>query len=122
MTRTTQKALQNAIKKKYGYIITLSQQQFYSESLDRVLDVTDICLTVPKWTIDTKGRRNRTQRKIKLFSAGNRVQTCLFLRDVLYYLDKKEIPTNNQKWEDIKASRRTYRVEVDKIYQEEAEE
>jgi hypothetical protein len=121
MTKTAEQALQRAIKIRHGYILTLSRQQFYSERLDKILDTIDICLNVPKYTIDTMGRKQKTQRKIKLFTASNKRQAALFLRDVLYYLDGKEIPTDSDFWEDAKAKKRTYRIEVDKIYQEEAE-
>lgn len=107
---------------KHGYIILVQNDEFYSIPLKRTLSITNIFLSVPKVVVskDTH-RRQISYHRVKLFAATGYIQAIFFLRDVLDYLDGKEIRHDNEKWENIKADKRMYRINVDEIYAQEAE-
>ena len=79
----------------HGMKILYSTTQFYSEDQDR--PVTMYILKQAVWD-DEKGRNNN----IELFKSTSQIQILLFLRDLWYELNGKEIPTDNETWNKIR--------------------
>jgi len=89
--------LQQAINQKFGEKILYNKTQFYSDKQDR--PVTMYILKKAVWDDDRKRNRN-----IELFSTTSQIQTVLFLRDLWYELNEWEVPTDNEEWNEAKAS------------------
>ena len=89
--------LQTAINKK-GRKILYSTSQFYSQSQDR--PVTSYQIKEAFYDEETKRTRNT-----KLFESTSQIQILLFLRDMWYEMNGWEVPHDNPKWEEIKASK-----------------
>lgn len=87
------KKLQLGIKVNHGVILTLGRSEWYSSKMDSV--VSDYIIR--------KGVRNEETGKmnyVEIFKSTSKIQQCLFLRDYLYWLDGKEIPTDNEMWNE----------------------
>ncbi len=87
--------LQTALNTK-GMKILYSTSQFYSEEQNR-----PITMYVVKRAIydEQKGRNTN----VELFKSTSQIQIVLFLRDLWYEVNGKEIPTDNEKWNEAKA-------------------
>ena len=86
--------LQRALNTK-GMKILYSTSQFYSEEQDR-----PVTLYVIKRAVydEQRGRNNN----VELFKSTSQIQIVLFLRDLWYEVNGKEIPTDNEKWNEAK--------------------
>lgn len=92
--RTMIHKLQTAINQNGGCIL-LDRVQFYSEEQDRPISL---------YKISTPGEigNNGKRKKDVLFTTPSQIQVVLFLRDYWYNMQGKEIPTDNEMWEQIK--------------------
>lgn len=87
------KKLQLGIKANHGVILTMGRSEWYSSKMDSVVN---------DYTI-RKGVRNEETGKmtyVEIFKSTSKIQQCLFLRDYLYWLEGKEIPTDNEMWNE----------------------
>ena len=91
--RTMIHKLQNAINQNGGRIL-YEKSQFFSEEQNRPVTLYRISQSM---TSDT-GKKT----KLKLFESPSMIQIVLFLRDVWYTMNNKELPTDNEDWERIK--------------------
>ena len=87
--------LQNAINQKFDDTILYNKQQWYSEEQKR--PVTSYVIKKAIWDNDAGKYKN-----IELFRSYSQIQIVLFLRDYWYQLNGREIPHNNEKWEQAK--------------------
>ena len=87
--------LQNAINQKFDDTILYNKQQWYSEEQKR--PVTSYVIKKAVWDNDTGRYKN-----LELFRSYSQIQIVLFLRDYWYQLNGREIPHNNEKWEQAK--------------------
>ena len=76
--------------------ILYTTSQFYS--VDRQMPVTKYCLR--KATIDYETHRSESE---EIFSTYSQLQVIMYLRDLWYVWLDKELPTDNEIWENIKA-------------------
>ena len=88
--------LQNAINQNGGKIL-YEKSQFFSDEQNRPVTLYKICQAV---TTDT-GKH----RKEKLFETTSMIQIVLYLRDIWYIMQGQELPTDNEEWEAIKATK-----------------
>jgi len=88
------KKLQKAINLK-GEKILYSTSQWYSEDQDRPVTLYSIKKAV--W--DEEKQKNIN---IELFKSTSTIQILLFLRDYWYELNCMPVPTDNEKWNNIK--------------------
>ena len=88
--------LQQALNTR-GLRIMYSTSQFYSDTQDRPVTVYHIKQAV--WD-DDKGKF----QNVELFKATSQIQIVLFLRDLWYSVNGKEIPQNNEVWNEKKAN------------------
>lgn len=94
--RTMIHKLQNAINSNGGKIL-YEKSQFFSDKEDRPVTLYKI-----SQSIDTSdGKR----KKEKLFETPSMIQVVLYLRDVWYTMQGQELPTDNEMWEAVKASK-----------------
>lgn len=93
-TRTIQK-LQKALELE-GEWITISTSQFYS---------TDKRKFVTRYHLKKQERDENSKRstQTELFSSCSQIQITLFLRDYLFEIQGKEVPTDNEIWNQAKA-------------------
>lgn len=91
----TAKRLQTACRKSFGVKILIHSKQWYSEDKDMAMTL----YTIAQAVYDTEKRKTIT---IELFKTYSQVQIVLFLRDFWYKLNGWEVPTDNEKWEEIK--------------------
>lgn len=91
----TAKKLQAAINKRFGVIILLNSSQWYSQ--EKKMAITSYTIREQRWNAE-KGKFTN----IELFKTYSQVQLVLFLRDYWYKLNNWEIPTNNERWEELK--------------------
>ena len=89
------KKLQQAINLNFDKKILVNKSQFYSDKSDKIIEMIVIKQAV--WDKDKQKIVN-----VKLFESTSDIQILLFLRDYWYKLNKWEIPTDNEYWEDIK--------------------
>lgn len=89
--------LQNAINGK-GYKLLYTTTQFYSDDQDRPVTQYHIKQSI----YDPEKGRNRNE---ELFNSTSQIQIVLFLRDFWYNINGKELPTDNEMWNDIKKKR-----------------
>lgn len=89
--------LQTAIN-MHGGCILIDKIQFYSAEQDRPISLYKIC--EPGEYINPE--KNARRRKDILFTTPSQIQVVLFLRDYWYHMNDKEIPTDNEMWEQIK--------------------
>jgi len=86
--------LQQAINSK-GDKILYATSQFFSEKENRPVTVYHI----KKAFYDIDKQRNKT---IELYKSSSQIRILLFLRDYLYKLEGKELPTDNEEWNEIR--------------------
>lgn len=94
-TRTIQKLQRALLSENEMVLITTSQ--FYS---------VDKCKIVTRYHIKKQIPNPEDKNKstmVELFSSCSQIQITLFLRDYLYELQGKEIPTDNEIWNRAKA-------------------
>lgn len=94
--RTMIHKLQNAIN-QYGGKILYEKSQFFSDDQNRPITIYRISQSI----IADNGRN----KKEKLFETTSMIQIVLYLRDVWYTMNNKELPTDNAEWETVKANR-----------------
>ena len=97
MSRTQRKTifkLRNAIN-AMGSRLLFTTSEFYSEDMDRPVAIYHIKNSV--YNVDT----DRYDSK-ELFSSPSQIQVVLFLRDYLFTLQGKELPTDNPVWNEIR--------------------
>lgn len=94
-SRTIQK-LQKALEFE-GELILISTSQFYSQ--DKHKFVTRYHVKRQVNSDDNKNRSTQTE----LFSSCSQIQITLFMRDYLYEIQGKEVPTDNEIWNQAKA-------------------
>lgn len=92
----TIKKLQLAINMNCPFRILYTTNQFYSVS--KQMPVTKYCLRKAKLNYET----NRSESE-EIFSTYSQLQIILYLRDLWYVWLGKEIPNDNDLWENIKA-------------------
>ena len=88
--------LQKALNLR-GLRIMYSTSQFYSEEQDRPVTIYHIKQAV----YDSTKQKFVNQ---ELFQSTSQIQIVLFLRDLWYSLNGKELPTDNEKWNAIRAN------------------
>ena len=93
---TNIKMLQKALNTKGGRRIMYSTTEFYSEQQDRPITTYHIKEAV--WDND-KGRYQNQP----LFKSTSQIEVVLFLRDLWYSVNGREIPQNNEVWNAKKA-------------------
>ena len=76
--------------------ILYTTNQFYS--VDKQMPVTKYCLR--KAEIDYNTHRSESE---EIFSTYSQLQIILYLRDLWYTWLGKDLPTDNELWENIKA-------------------
>lgn len=86
--------LQQAINGR-GERIMYSTSQFYSEEADRPVTIYHIKRAVYD---EKKGRWVNEE----LFHSTSQIQIVLFLRDLWYAINGKEIPQDNEVWNEAK--------------------
>lgn len=86
--------LQTAINNQGGRIL-YQTSQFYSLKQDRPITVYRINRAV--WDEESEEFKS-----IELFKSTSQIQIVLYLRDLWYEMTGIEIPTDNDKWEEIK--------------------
>lgn len=92
----TIKKLQLAINMNCPFRILYTTNQFYS--VDKQMPVTKYCLR--KAEIDYNTHRSESE---EIFSTYSQLQIILYLRDLWYTWLGKDLPTDNELWENIKA-------------------
>ena len=90
--------LQSALNTK-GMRIMYSTSQFYSFDQDRPITIYSIKQAV--W--DEERQRFMNQ---ELFKATSQIQIVLFLRDLWYTVNGKEVPQDNEVWNNIRNSQK----------------
>lgn len=92
--RTMIHKLQTAINSNGGCLL-IDRVQFYSEEQDRPINL---------YRISTPGEimKNGKRKKNELFTTPSQIQVVLYLRDYWYWMQKIEIPTDNEMWNEIK--------------------
>lgn len=80
--------LQVALNSK-GMKILCNRAQFYSEQQKRPVTIYKICQ--PTWNPQTE---RYTQKE--LFSSASQIQVVLFMRNLWYLINEKEIPPTNR--------------------------
>ena len=94
-SRTIKKLQQALIMENELVLITTSQ--FYSMDKHKVVTRYYVKKQVPNPTDDNKSTI------VELFNSCSQIQITLFLRDYLYEIQGKEIPTDNPIWNEAKA-------------------
>lgn len=88
------KKLQTALNVK-GCRILYNTTQFYSEELQR--PITLHCIKQ-----STLNKESGRKVNVELFKSSSMIQVVLFLRDLLFKIEGKEIPTDNEVWNRMK--------------------
>lgn len=86
--------LQQALNMR-GLRIMYSTSQFYSEKQDR--PVTIYHIKQAEWD-DGRGKFVNQE----LFNSTSQIQIVLYLRDLWYIVNGKELPTDNETWNAIR--------------------
>ena len=86
--------LQHALNTK-GMRITYSTTQFYSADQDRPVTLYSVKQAI--WDEERGKYANQ-----ELFKAANQLQIILFLRDLWYIVNGKELPKADKQWEDTR--------------------
>ena len=81
--------LQTAINNNGG-IILLDKAQFFSDDQQRPITIYKVCT------------RKANRKKEVLFDSTSMIQIVLYLRDYWYWMQNKEIPTDNEMWNEVK--------------------
>lgn len=87
--------LLQAINFKYDEKLLYNSTQFYSVDQKRPITI----YTIKKTIIDEYNKAE----SVELFSTPKKLHILFFLRDYLYKLEGKEIPTDDEIWNDAKA-------------------
>lgn len=87
------KKLQLGIKMNHGVVLTMGRSEWYSTKMDMIINDYTIKRLVKD---EETGRSNY----VEIFKSTSKIQQVLFLRDYLYWLDGKEIPTDNLMWNE----------------------
>ena len=82
--------LQTAIN-THGGLILIDKAQFYSDDQQRPVSVYKICT-----------RNESSKKKHVLFKTSSQIQIVLYLRDYWYWMNGREIPTDNEQWNEVK--------------------
>lgn len=90
--------LQHALNTR-GLRITYSTSQFYSADQDRPVTIYNVKQAI--WDSEKEKYVNR-----ELFKATSQIQIVLFLRDLWYTVNGKEVPQDNEVWNNIKSSQK----------------
>ena len=90
------KKLQNALNMR-GMRIMYTTSQFYSANEDR--PITTYYVKQAVWD-DTKEKFVN----MVLFKSTSQIQIVLFLRDLWYSINGKEVPQDNEAWNNIKST------------------
>jgi len=85
--------ISTALNAKYGTHIVINSNKFFGK------EGTIVNMHVVK---DVYGR-GHSYCDEELFRSASSIYTCLFMRDLLYYLDGKDIPKGDEGWERQKA-------------------
>lgn len=94
------KKLQRAINAYSDSKILVSETEWYSDKRNATITSYIIRKALP--TTDTsRGRKKHTE----LFNTTSLIQAVLYLRDYWCSLRGEEIPTDNEYWNNIKASK-----------------
>ena len=88
--------LQRALNMK-GMKILYSTSQFYSEDQNRPVTL----YVIKKAVYDEEKDRNVN---IELFKSTSQIQILLYLRDLWYEVNDKELPQSNETWNKIRDS------------------
>jgi hypothetical protein len=94
-TRTIQK-LQRALIQE-GELVLITTSQFYSVDKGKVVTKYHVKKQIQDLDNDNKSST------VELFSACSQIQITLFLRDYLFEVQGKEVPTDNEYWNEVKA-------------------
>ena len=94
-SRTIKKLQQALIMEEQLVLITTSQ--FYSIDKHKIVTRYHIKKQVQSEVDDNKSTM------VELFNSCSQIQITLFLRDMLYEVQGKPIPTDNAMWNEIKA-------------------
>lgn len=89
------KKLQKAINVNCPFKILYTTAQFYSMDCD--LPITKYCIRKVLMNYET-----RRAESVEVFSTYSQLCIVMFLRDLWFVWQGKELPTNNEKWESIK--------------------
>lgn len=87
--------LLQAINFQYDAKLLYSSSQFYSKSLQRTITM----YTIKQAVVDEESDYTES---VELFRTTYRFHILLFLRDYLYECSGKEVPTDDEKWENAK--------------------
>ena len=94
-TRTIQKLQRALIMENQLVLITTSQ--FYSVDKHKIVTKYHVKKQIPD--LENKNKSSITE----LFSSCSQIQITLFLRDYLYEVQGKPLPTDNKYWNEAKA-------------------
>ena len=89
--------LQHALNVKKGMKIMYATSQFYSGDQDR--PVTIYSIKQAYWDEEKQKYMN-----MELFKATSQLQVLLFLRDLWYIVNGRDLPPADEKWEKIRNS------------------
>ena len=89
------KKLQTALNMQ-GQNILYNSSQFYSREFNKPITV----YSIKKAVFDESTGKSTN---IELFKTSSQIQVVLFMRDLLFQVQGKEIPTNNEVWTQMKA-------------------
>ena len=81
----------------HGMKIMYTTSQFWSEEEDRAITVYHVKQAV--WDED-RGKYT----SVDLYKAPSQIQIVLYLRDLWYTINGKEVPQNNELWNKIKSN------------------
>lgn len=79
-----------------GLRIMYSTSQFYSAKQDRPVTIYHI-----KQAVYDESRDKYVNQEI--FNSTSQIQIVLYLRDLWYGINGKELPTDNEQWNEIRA-------------------
>lgn len=94
--RTMIHKLQNAINQHGGKIL-YEKSQFFSEDQNRPITIYRLSQALEV--------QNKKHKKEKLFETTSMIQIVLYLRDLWFYMNSWDIPTDNETWEKVKATK-----------------
>lgn len=89
------KKLRTAINRK-GERLLYNTSEFFSEEQQRTITI----YTIKRQVWNKKLQKNKN---IELFHSTSQIQIVLFLRDYWYQMNNIPLPTDNEKWNEIRA-------------------
>lgn len=89
----TIKKLQLGIKVNHGVVLTTSRNEWYSKRMD---------MTINDYIIKQLVKNEETGKTqyVEIFKSTSKIQQVLFLRDFFYWLEGREIPCDNEMWNE----------------------